>query len=413
MQPLINKIQDIRAEFPALERTHNGQSVAYFDGPGGTQVPRSVVEAMSDYLYNHNANTHWGYPTSDETDALIEEARAAFADFMNASPDEIVFGQNMSSLTFHLAHALGRGFSEGDEIVVTELDHHANVDTWRSLETDRGVIIRVLPMDIETGQLEIGDLPALVNKRTKLIAIGAASNAIGTINDVTAVCTLARESGILSFVDAVHFAPHALIDVKAIGCDFLACSSYKFYGPHLGILYGRRSLLESMDFPKLQPAPNNSPERVETGTLNHEGIVGAGAAVDFIASLGNGTSRRACLANAFDEIHLRDKALMTVAWNGLSGIEGVRIYGPGIDARRTSLVSFTVDGHPSRDVSKALAENGVFVSHGNFYASTVVKRLGIEKQGLVRAGCSVYTTANDVERLIEGVRAFVSEHCSP
>ncbi|MEO7673375.1 MAG: cysteine desulfurase-like protein [Pyrinomonadaceae bacterium] len=401
-----NALEDIRAHFPALERIHNGHPVAYFDGPGGTQVPRTVVDAMSDYLYNHNANTHWGYPTSDETDAMIEDARHAFADFLNASPDEIAFGQNMTSLTFHLARSLGRQFSEGDEIVVTELDHHANVDTWRSLEKDRGVVIRVLPMEIETGQLEMDELPGLLNEKTRLVAIGAASNAIGTINEVTTICKLAREAGAMSFVDAVHFAPHNLIDVKAIGCDFLACSAYKFYGPHIGILYGRKELLEAIDFPKLRPAPDNSPERIETGTQNHEAIIGAGAAVEFIASLGNGASRRESLANAFAQMHDRDRELTNTLWNALSAIEGVRVYGPGPDADRTSLVSFTVGSHASKNVSKSLAEEGLFVSHGDFYAATVVERLDIAEQGLVRVGCSVYTTLTEVQRLIEGVREF-------
>lgn len=413
MQPQINNapaIENIRSQFPALERTHNGHVIAYFDGPGGTQVPRVVVEAMNDYLYNHNANTHWGYPTSDETDAMIEDSRQAFADLFNAAPEEIAFGQNMTSLTFHLARALGRGFSEGDEIVVTELDHHGNVDTWRSLKKERGVVIRVLPMDIETGQLELGELPALLNERTKVVAIGAASNAIGTINDIASVCGLARQAGALSFVDAVHFAPHSLIDVEAIGCDFLACSAYKFYGPHIGILYGRRELLDSIDFPKLRPAPDNSPDRVETGTQSHESIVGAAAAVDFIASLGIGVTRREKLASAFAGMHLRDSELTAALWSSLSAIDGVRVYGPGLDAKRTSLVSITVGDHPSSVVSKALVEKGIFASHGDFYAATVVERLGVEEQGLLRIGCSVYTTMEEVERLIAGVTEFVNEH---
>jgi len=403
---MTHTIDEIRSRFPALEREYNGYPVAYFDGPGGTQVPRSVVEAMNDYLYNHNANTHWGYPTSDETDQMIEDSRQAFADFLNASSDEIVFGQNMTSLTFHLARALGRQFTEGDEIVVTELDHHGNVDTWRSLEVDRGVTIRVLPMDTESGQLELDLLAGLLNDKTRLVAIGAASNAIGTVNDVARVTKLAREAGALSFVDAVHFAPHKLIDVKAIGCDFLACSAYKFYGPHIGILYGRREFLDSIDFPKLRPAPDNSPDRAETGTQSHESIVGAAAAVDFIASLGNGADRRAKLADAFSVMHSRDDELLRTLWNGLAAIPGVTVYGPGPDALRTSLVSFTVGKSPSASVSKSLAQKGVFLSHGDFYAATVVERLGVAEQGLVRAGCSCYTTLEEVERLVEGVREF-------
>jgi len=404
-------VDDIRAQFPALTRVHNGYPVAYFDGPGGTQVPRSVVEAMNDYLFNHNANTHWGYPTSDETDALIEASRQAFADFFNSSPDEVVFGQNMTSLTFHLARALGRQFEPSDEIIVTELDHHGNVDTWRSLEKDRGVVIRVLPMNIETGELELGELPGLLNERTKLVAVGAASNAIGTISDVAAVCKMARVAGALSFVDAVHFAPHKLVDVKAIGCDFLACSAYKFYGPHIGILFGREELLRSIDFPKLRPAPDNAPDRVETGTQSHESIVGAAAAVGFIASLGVGGTRRERLGSAFAFTHHRDIELTRVLWNGLAAINGVRIYGPKFDALRTSLVSFTVGNSASEEVSKYLAEKGVFVSHGNFYAATVAERLGVAEQGLVRVGCSVYTTIEEVLRVVEGVKGFVSERC--
>ncbi len=325
-------VEEIRSCFPALERVYADKKVAYFDGPGGTQVPRVVVEAMNDYLYNHNANTHWEYPTSNETDALLAHSRQALADFLNASPDEIVFGQNMTSLTFHLARALGRNFESGDEIIVTELDHHANSDTWRSLESERGVKIRVLPMNVENGQLEFEQLENLLNEKTKLVAIGAASNALGTISDVKRAAQMAREAGALSFVDAVHYAPHNLVDVKEIGCDFLACSAYKFYGPHIGILFGRKELLEKIDFPKLKPSPNYAPERAETGTMSHESIVGAAAAVDFLASLGTGNSRRERLENAFNELHQRDRELLNALWQGLSEIEGVKIYGPAPDA---------------------------------------------------------------------------------
>lgn len=397
---------EIRSHFPALQRTHNGYPVAYFDGPGGTQVPRSVVETMNDYLFNHNANTHWGYPTSNETDELIDRARQAFADFLNCSANEVVFGQNMTSLTFHLARSLGRQFAEGDEIIVTELDHHGNVDTWRSLEKDRGIVMRVLPMDIETGELLLEELPGLLNDRTRLVAIGAASNALGTITDLAEACRQAREAGALSFVDAVHFAPHSLVDVQAIGCDFLACSAYKFYGPHIGVLYGRHELLQSIDVPKLRPAPDTAPDRFETGTQSHESIVGAAAAVDFIASLGTGSTRREKLAAAFASMNAHDAALAAQLWTGLSAIEGVRLYGPPPGRPRTSLVSFTVDDLPSSDVSSFLSGRGLFVSHGNFYAQTVVERLGVAEQGLVRVGCSVYTTPEEVERVIEAVREF-------
>src|SRR5690348_5398992 len=230
---------EIRALFPALERRHRGHPVAYFDGPGGTQVPRAAAEAVRDYLLHHNANTHWHYPTSEETDRILSEARASVADLLGAVPAEIVFGANMTTLTFHLGRALGRGWGPGDEVVVTELDHHANVAPWRALERERGITIRAVPLNLETGELEWPALERALSPRTRLLAIGAASNALGTITDVARACALARAAGALSFVDAVHYAPHAWVDVRAIGCEFLACSAYKFYGPHVGILFGR------------------------------------------------------------------------------------------------------------------------------------------------------------------------------
>jgi cysteine desulfurase family protein (TIGR01976 family) len=404
----VASVEEIRSHFPALERIYNGYPVAYFDGPGGTQVPRAVVEAMSDYLYHHNANTHWAYPTSSETDEILEAARQTLGDFLNASSSEIAFGQNMTSLTFHLARALGRQFKVGDEIIVTELDHHANIDSWRALERERGVTLRFMEFDAESGQLDLNDLANLLNEKTRLVAIGAASNALGTINDVARAAQMARQAGALSFVDAVHYAPHNLVDVQAIGCDFLACSAYKFYGPHTGILYGRKELLDEIDFPKLRPAPDNSPDKIETGTQSHESMAGAAAAVDFLASLGEGNSRRQRLEVVFEAMHARQKELTAHLWEGLAAIKGVRLYGPPPDARRTSTVSFTVKDHPSEEVTRALAQSGVFTSHGDFYALTVVERLGIVDEGLVRAGCTCYTTAEEVERLLEGVRAVAA-----
>jgi cysteine desulfurase family protein (TIGR01976 family) len=396
-------VEEIRAQFPALERRHSGYPVAYFDGPGGTQVPRAVVEAMNDYLYHHNANTHWAYPTSAETDALIEGARAALADFFNATSTEIVFGLNMTTLTYHLSRALGYQFSAGDEIVVTELDHHGNVAPWRQLAKERGVTIRSVKMDPATGQLHWQEFEQLVTPRTKLVAVGAASNALGTINDIARAVHLARQVGALAFVDAVHYAPHELVDVRALDCDFLACSAYKFYGPHIGVLYGRAALLESIDFPKLIPAPDYAPDRAETGTQNHEGMVGAAAAVDFLASLANGGTRRERLETAFSALHQRGVALLTKLWEGLAAIEGVRLYGPSPEAPRTPTVSFTLDGYSSLAVAEHLAERGVFASNGDFYAWTVVERLGLVEEGLLRAGCACYTTDEEVERLLDGV----------
>jgi cysteine desulfurase family protein (TIGR01976 family) len=398
----------IRERFPALQRAHNGHPVAYFDGPGGTQVPQSVVDAMADYLLHHNANTHWVYPTSVETDAMLLAARGAVADFLNATPAEVVFANNMTTGTFHLARALGRAWGPGDEIVITELDHHANVAPWRALEKERGVTIRVAKADASRGVLDWDSLRALLTPRTKLLAIGAGSNALGTITDVAAAGKLAHAVGAKVFVDAVHYAPHALVDVKAMDCDFLACSAYKFYGPHVGIVYGKKDLLKSLDVPKLEPAPNNAPDRLETGTQNHEGIVGAAAAVDFLASLGEGATRREQLQAAFAALHADGMVLFRRLWDGLGAIKGVTRYGPGPDQPRTPTLSFSVAGKPSESVARALAERGLFVSNGDFYASTIVAQLGFARDGLVRAGAACYTTSEEIDRLIAGVERVVA-----
>jgi cysteine desulfurase family protein (TIGR01976 family) len=393
--------------FPALTRFHNGQPVAYFDGPGGTQVPRSVVEAMSDYLYKHNANTHWAYPSSAETDEAIGEARTALGDFLNATPAEVVFGANMTTLTFHLARALGRRWGAGDEVIVTELDHHGNVAPWQALARERQVRLCTVRMIPETGQLDWDDFERQLGRKTKLVAMGAASNALGTITDVQKAARLAHAAGALMFVDAVHYAPHVLADVRALDCDFLACSAYKFYGPHLGVLYGKKELLESVDFPKLLPAPDAAPDRAETGTQNHEGIVGSAAAVNFLAGFGTGATRRERLEGAFEALHAQGNALLARLWKGLGAIEGVTLYGPLPEAPRTPTVAFTVKSVASSQVARQLSVRGLFLSHGDFYALTVIERLNLAPEGLVRAGCACYTTAEETDRLIEGVRAIV------
>jgi cysteine desulfurase family protein (TIGR01976 family) len=400
-------VETIRSQFPALARLHNGFPVAYFDGPGGTQVPASVAEAMTEYLFHHNANTHWRYPTSEETDALIAASRDALADFVNGRPDEIVFGLNMTTLTFHLARAIGRELGKGDEIIVTELDHHGNLAPWQALQKERGVTLRMVRMHKNDGTLDWTDFDAAVNERTRVVAIGAASNALGTITDVRRAADAGHAVGARVFVDAVHYAPHALVDVERLGCDFLACSAYKFYGPHIGILWGRRAMIEALDAPRLEPAPQESPERLETGTQNHEGIVGAAAAVDFLAGIGaagDEHARRTALESTFAALHQRGETLVHRLWDGLSAIEGVTLYGPPPGHPRTPTVGFTVRGHSTDDVATALAQRGVFVSNGDFYAATIIDRLGLGTQGLVRAGCSCYTTDEEVERLIVGVQ---------
>ena len=415
----------IRAAFPALERRHDGEPVAYFDGPGGTQVPRAVVEAMADYLYHHNANTHWAFPTSNETDAALTGARQALADFVNGSPDEIVFGANMTSLTFRVSRALGRRLAPGDAIVVTELDHHANIDTWQALKRERGIVIRQTRLIPETGQLDWDDLDRCLNQHgTRLLAIGAASNALGTINDIARAVAMAHEAEALAFVDAVHYAPHQLVDVKAWGCDFMVSSAYKFYGPHVGVLHGRGELLRTLGVAKLRPAPDTAPERLEAGTQNHEGIVGAAAAVEFLAGLvkpqnhaaataalpAEVITRRQRLACVFDALHTRSCGLLEQLWEGCGRIPGVRLFGPPPSAMRTPTISLVVAKVPAQEVAAGLARRGIFASHGNFYAQTVVERLGHAQAGLVRLGCACYTTENEVDRAVEGLRTIAQAH---
>ena len=403
----VASLEDVRRAFPALARRDDGQPVAYFDGPGGTQVPRAVGDAVVDYLYHHNANTHWAYPASAETDAALDHARAVFAAFLHGQPEEIAFGANMTALTMHLARGLARGWDRGDEIVLTELDHHGNVAPWVEAARDFGLVARTARMIPETGQLDWDHFASLVTARTRLIAIGAASNALGTVNDLARATALARRVGALVFLDGVHFAPHALPDVEALGCDGFACSAYKFYGPHVGVLWLRRDLFAVADLPRLIPASDDPPERAETGTLNHEGIVGAAAAVEWLASLAPGSAPlRQRLSVTYDALHRRGDALLRRLWEGLAAIPGVRLYGPSPDAPRTPTVGFTVADIVSEEVARRLAARGVYCSHGDFYAHTVVERLGLQPHGLVRAGCACYTSEEEVDRLVSGVAAL-------
>ena len=402
----------VRAHFPALRREVGGRQVAYFDGPGGTQVPEVVLAAVRRQMVERNGNAGWNFHTSRETDAMVAHARACYAALFGAAADEIVFGANMTTLTLRLAHALGRRWSAGDEIVLTELDHHANVDTWRMLERDRGIVVRVARMNPDDGTLDGAHLESLLSARTRLLAIGAASNALGTMPDVARAARAAHDVGALVFVDAVHYASHELIDVTSLGADLLVASAYKFYGPHVGIAYVRRDLLEELDVPRVVSSPGTGPARVETGTANFEGIAGAAAAVEFLgfglraSGFGDGGSAlRPALATAFAAIHARGDELVRRLWEGLSDVPGVRLYGvqPGT-GRRTPTVAFAVESVAPRDVAGRLAEAGVFVSHGDFYAASLVDRLGLRAAGgLVRAGCAVYTTEADVDRLVAGL----------
>jgi len=422
--------EEIREQFPALLRLHKEYLAAYFDGAGGTQTPRVVVDAVADYLLNHNANTHWEYPTSHETDSIIESARHAVGDFLNASANEIVFGPNTTTMIYHLSRALGRTLAPDDEIVTTELEHHANIAPWQALVKERGVTLNVAQMDPETGQLDWSDFERMITKKTKVVAFGAGCNALGTVNDFRRAVKLAHSVGALVLVDAVHYAPYFLCDVKEMNCDLLTCSAYKFYGPHVSVFYGKRDLLESVDFPKLEPAPDAAPECAEMGTQNHEGIAGAAAAVDFYASIAgyrtasgpgspsgqpawgggsdrikNSTShRRDFLQSAFASLHAHSAPQVKRLWEELSKTKGVTLYGPPPQVERTPTVSFVIKNVSSTDVARRLAARGLFASHGDFYAQTVIERLGLAPEGLVRVGCACYTSDEEIERLIEAVR---------
>ncbi len=401
---------EIRAHFPALLRREGNTPVAYFDGPGGTQVPTQVASAITDYLLHHNANTHWAYPTSAETDAMLSHAREVLADFLGASAGEISFGANMTTILFHIARAIGRTLVPGDEIIVTELDHHANIAPWQALAKERGAVLRWVPLDVMTFRHEVGAFERLLSPRTKVVAVGAASNILGTISDVKSMVAKARAVGAITIVDAVHYAPHVRVDARDFGADFVLCSAYKFYGPHIGICYGRHDATAALDLPRLEPAPDYVPECLETGTQNHEGMVGAAAAVEFLASLAidQSSSRRARLATVMHALHERGDALCAQMYDGLKRIDGVKVYGPPPGSARTATVSFHVGGYTSEYVARALVARGLYVSHGDFYATTVARRLGYADEGLVRAGCSCYTTSEEVARLVDGVRALAA-----
>jgi len=407
-------VDRIREQFPALRRRIDGRNAVFLDGPGGTQVPQPVIDAVVGYLCSHNANTHGAFATSVETDAMLTGAREAMADFVGAwSPCEVAFGANMTSLTFAVSRALGREWGAGDELIVTDLDHQANIAPWRLLAEDRGMVVRTVPLDPETLTLDLGRLDDLLSARTRLVAVGAASNALGTITDVRAAAAKARSAGALTYVDAVHLAPHRLIDVQTLGCDFLACSAYKFFGPHVGVLWGRQELLQRFQPFKVPPAADTAPERWETGTLNHEGIAGAAAAVEWIAALGADAAadggRRASLERAWRAVEAHETQLLAALLDGLGEIPGTHVYGVPAGLPRTPTVAFTLAGHHPDAIAEHLAREGVFVWSGDFYAPNVMERLGLAASGgVVRVGLAAYNSAADVERLLSGVRRLAA-----
>lgn len=404
----------IRAQFPALRQEMDGHPVVFLDGPGGTQVPSRVIDAIAHYLVTSNANLHGAFATSARTDALVEQARSAVADFLGCDDDEVVFGANMTTLTLAISRSIGRELQPGDEIVVTKLDHDANVAPWLALE-ERGVVVRTVDFHLADCTLDLTDLERQLTAHTKVVAIGYASNAVGTINNIAQVVRLAHAVGAWVFVDAVHYAPHGLINVRSLDCDFLVCSAYKFFGPHVGILYGKREHLTRLRPYKPRPAPDESPYRWESGTQNFEGLAGASAAIDYLAELGRqiaptASHRRTALTAAMVTIQEYERSLSAYLIPYLLEIPGVTLYGitdPSHFAWRTPTVGIRVAGYAPLELARQLGDRGIFTWNGNFYALNLTQRLGLETSGgLLRIGCTHYNTFEEIQRLLHTLHAI-------
>jgi cysteine desulfurase family protein (TIGR01976 family) len=402
----------VRSQFPSLSQTVNGQPATFLDGPGGTQVPQRVIDAISDYLKRDNANTCGAYATSRRSDTMIAGARSAMADFLGCDPDEIVFGANMTSLTFAMSRAIGRELGPGDEIVLTHLDHDANISPWRALE-ERGVTIRMVEIHEDDCTLDLADLERKITDRTKLVAVGYASNAVGTINDVKKIIGLAHQRGAMAYIDAVHYAPHGPIDIPALDCDFLVCSTYKFFGPHMGVLYGKRDHLKRLEPYKLRANTNAVPQRWEWGTLNHECIAGISACVDYLADLGRRanpavSTRRAAVLAAYEAIQKHEHGLMESLIRGLLSIPGLKLYGirdPKRFDQRCPTVAVRIKGFTPLELATQLGDRGIFTWDGNYYALNLSERLDVEKDGgFLRIGLAHYNTVEEVERLLVALR---------
>lgn len=406
----------VRAQFPSLQHMVNGHAAAFLDGPAGTQVPRQVMDAIQGYFLHYNANTGGVFETSRRADAMIAATRAAMADLLNCRLEEVSFGPSMTTITFAFARALGRELKAGDEIVVTTLDHDANVAPWRELE-ERGVVVRQADIRESDCTLDLDDLKRKITPQTKLVAVGYASNAVGTINPVAEIVKLAHAAGALAFIDAVHYAPHGAIDVRALDCDFLVCSPYKFFGPHSGVLYGKTEHMTRLKPYKVRPASDQIPDRWETGTQVHECLAGIGAAVEYLAELGRrvqprAATRREALLAAYGAIRRHEAALAKKLIAGLVAIPGLRFYGitdPARFAERVGTVSVRLEGRTPTEAAKFLADRGIFTWDGNYYALNLTERLGVEASGgMLRVGLVHYNTAEEVERLLAALREFAA-----
>jgi cysteine desulfurase family protein (TIGR01976 family) len=409
----------VRTQFPSLAQTVNGHPAVFLDGPGGTQVPQRVIDAISDYLGRDNANTGGAYSTSRHTDAVLADARTAMADFLNCAADEIVFGPNMTTLTYAMSRAIGRDLGPGDEILVTRLDHDANVSPWLALE-EKGVTIRWAEIHKEDCTLDVEDLAAKLSSKTRLVAVGYASNAVGTINPVKEIVRLAHSTGALAYVDAVHYSPHGLIDVAALDCDFLVCSTYKFFGPHMGVLFGKREHLARLRPYKVRPLADAAPNRWEWGTLNHECIAGITACVEYVADLGRrvhpeARTRRTAIVAAFEAIRRYERHLMERLIDGLGKIPKLTIYGitdPTCFDWRCPTIALRVIDQIKDTTPLALATKlgdlGFFTWDGNYYALNLTEHLNVETSGgFLRIGLVHYNTIEEVDRLLLALREII------
>ena len=409
-------LTSIRAQFPSLSQTVNGHPAAFLDGPGGTQVPQRVIDAISNYLSRDNSNTSGAYATGRRTDAMISDARGAMADFLHCAADEVVFGPNMTTLTYMISRAIGRELKPGDEIVVTRLDHDANCSPWLQMAEDRGVTVRWAEIHDEDCTLDLADLASKINSKTKLVAAGYASNAVGTINPVKEIVALAHQAGALAYIDAVHYTPHGLIDVQALDCDFLVCSTYKFFGPHMGVLFGKREHLTRFRPYKVRPLTEGIPYRWEYGTLNHECIAGITACVEYIADLGRHvrpetSTRRAAIESAYAAIHEHERVLLDRIMTGLKKIPGAKVYGitdPARFEQRCATLAVRIEGHTPQELATKLGDRGFFTWDGNYYALNLTEHLGVEKSGgFLRIGLVHYNTLQEVDRLLAALREIV------
>ncbi|MBX9694186.1 MAG: cysteine desulfurase-like protein [Cyanobacteria bacterium] len=408
----------VRSHFPALTKRVNGHAAVFLDGPGGTQVPQQVIDAVSDYYKTNNANAGGRFATSAATDEIVQQGRVAMSDFLGCSPAEIMFGANMTSLTFALSRSIGREIREGDEIVTTVLDHDANVAPWKALE-EKGAIVHAVGVRESDCTLDMDDLAKKLNKKTKLVAVGYASNAVGTINDVRRVAAMAREVGALSFIDAVHYAPHGPIDVKELDCDFLACSPYKFFAPHLGTIYGKGEHLKRLSPYKVRPCDPQPPFCWETGTQSFESIAGVVAAIDYLAGIGTSagagenSSRRAKLLAAMELIKEYEKMLSDHMVSGLKKIPGVTLYGISDSDRfdwRTPTFGLTVKGLSPAEVARVLGEEGIFAWDGNFYALQLTELLGLEDGGgMLRVGAVHYNSVDEIDRCLKALERLSAD----